>query len=35
MFSVFCGLAVGPLKLIANDVALRGRVCLKTALIMA
>ena len=31
----FCGLAVGPLKLMANDGALRGRiccVCLKTAL---
>jgi len=32
--NVFCffGLAVGPLKLMANDGALRGRVCLKTAL---
>jgi len=37
MFSVFCGLVVGPLKLMANDGALCSRVCcvcLKTALIV-
>jgi len=32
MFSIFCGLVVGPLKLMANDGVLCGRVCQKMAL---